>query len=92
MSWEYAEEADAAEAEAEHLVRLRREIEKLRRRIYRYKMAGAALLALGVYFLFLALLLITRSPSLPWSVDVVYVILAAAGSICFAIGLYLFSA
>ena len=88
MSEEYIE---ITEAEAEYLRELREEIEGLRKKVLRYKIAGVIMIALGVYFLFLALLLVVRPLIFPWNIEIIYAILIAVGSICFALGLYLFS-
>ena len=72
---------------------LRREIERYRRRVYRYRFLGALLIGVGVYFLLLALLLVV-CPIEMGVVDLVflYFVLIAIGALSFAIGLYLFGA
>ena len=72
---------------------LRREIERYRKRVYRYRFLGALLIGVGVYFLFLALLLVVR-PLNVGAIDMplLYTILIAIGAMSFAIGIYLFGA
>ena len=73
---------------------LKREIESLKKRVLKYKMAGAALIALGVYMLFLALLLLVAPAEvgIGMSAPLLYSILAGLGAVSFAFGLYLFGA
>lgn len=87
------EQGSITEAEVEYLARLRKELEEVRKASLRHKLLGAFLIAMGMFFLFLALFIIARPLAyrrwgIPWSEEIAYMFFTGTGSLCFAAGLY----